>query len=416
MVGQFGCNVGVEYINRLCLEHNILPNGKKSNDYPDNNYVSSNFLESKDGKLSPRAIFIDNDEKIYDTLIQTPYSSVFDKGSAYCTDFKEASSFQDYIYDIDEYYIEEISNSIRKNIEKCDDIEGFQFFYSVSGGTGSGMGSQMLCALRDQYPAEMFSLLTLYPSTRLSTDIKTYHNTVFAMHRIIENSDIVLSLSNESLYDYSSLFSRIPHPTLSDLNKLIVNSYLDITSVNRFPSQNRLGFRKISMNMAPFPRLKFFCINYLPLQCSLDSLNDETPDDLFSIPRCLLDITHEHKNLASSVIVRGDIPHFSIEKSITKYAHEKEIQSPLLPNPFCFSHTKNAPAFSNSSITLISNSSTIRHNFDRFLTSINKYRNMYPSRLLKLENKMDQCEYMEAESNLSDLRDEYNYMETGDLN
>lgn len=45
----------------------------------------------------------------------------------------------------------EILDKIEREAENCDRMDGFQFTHSVSGGTGSGLGSIILEKLRDRY-------------------------------------------------------------------------------------------------------------------------------------------------------------------------------------------------------------------------------------------------------------------------
>ena len=41
---------------------------------------------------------------------------------------------------------------VRKEVENCDSLQGFQIFHSLGGGSGSGMGSLILDKLREDYP------------------------------------------------------------------------------------------------------------------------------------------------------------------------------------------------------------------------------------------------------------------------
>lgn len=42
--------------------------------------------------------------------------------------------------------------SINKAVEKCNSLHGFLLMFSVSGGTGSGLGTYILGLLQDHYP------------------------------------------------------------------------------------------------------------------------------------------------------------------------------------------------------------------------------------------------------------------------
>ena len=51
-----------------------------------------------------------------------------------------------------ENIVEESLEKINKMIEKSDFINGFSFFHSLNGGTGSGLSSRLIEILKDQYP------------------------------------------------------------------------------------------------------------------------------------------------------------------------------------------------------------------------------------------------------------------------
>ena len=44
---------------------------------------------------------------------------------------------------------------IRREVEICDNFQGFQMNHSVMGGTGSGFGSLLTEKLRNEYPDRM---------------------------------------------------------------------------------------------------------------------------------------------------------------------------------------------------------------------------------------------------------------------
>lgn len=49
-------------------------------------------------------------------------------------------------------YKDRILRAIQSNLEWCDNFHGFLIFFSVGGGTGSGLGSFIIKILEDFYP------------------------------------------------------------------------------------------------------------------------------------------------------------------------------------------------------------------------------------------------------------------------
>ena len=48
--------------------------------------------------------------------------------------------------------VDEVMEQVRKNVEGCDCMQGFQLTHSLGGGTGSGMGTLLISKIREDYP------------------------------------------------------------------------------------------------------------------------------------------------------------------------------------------------------------------------------------------------------------------------
>jgi hypothetical protein len=55
-----------------------------------------------------------------------------------------------------ENIVEESLEKVHKLLEKSDFINGFSFFHSFGGGTGSGVSSRLIELLKDEYPKFYF--------------------------------------------------------------------------------------------------------------------------------------------------------------------------------------------------------------------------------------------------------------------
>lgn len=49
-------------------------------------------------------------------------------------------------------YRDQLENTIRRIVEKCDRLHGFLMMHSLGGGTGSGLGTAILKQLAENYP------------------------------------------------------------------------------------------------------------------------------------------------------------------------------------------------------------------------------------------------------------------------
>lgn len=59
---------------------------------------------------------------------------------------------------------EEIFDIIDREAEGSDSLEGFVLCHSIAGGTGSGMGSNILGKLSDRYPKKLVQTYSVFPN------------------------------------------------------------------------------------------------------------------------------------------------------------------------------------------------------------------------------------------------------------
>jgi tubulin beta len=52
--------------------------------------------------------------------------------------------------------VDSVLDSIRKETELCDCLQGFQLTHSLGGGFGSGIGTLILSKIREEYPDRKF--------------------------------------------------------------------------------------------------------------------------------------------------------------------------------------------------------------------------------------------------------------------
>lgn len=62
-------------------------------------------------------------------------------------------------------YEEIVMDSIRREIERSDRLQGIQITHSIGGGTGSGFGSLILDQLTEEYPTSTIFTYPVIPST-----------------------------------------------------------------------------------------------------------------------------------------------------------------------------------------------------------------------------------------------------------
>lgn len=109
----------------------------------------------------------------------------------------------------------------RREAERAEMLQGFQLVHSLGGGTGSGLGTNLLSKLREEYPDRMLATWSVLPSPKVSDTVVEPYNATLSFHQLVENADLSFCLDNEALYDICQRTLRTKSPKYSDLNTLI---------------------------------------------------------------------------------------------------------------------------------------------------------------------------------------------------
>lgn len=139
-------------------------------------------------------------------------------------------------------------------ITDCDCLHGLQVIHSIGGGTGAGLGSLLVSKVRDEYPDNIINTFSVVPSPVVCNSVVEPYNAVLTLNHLIEYSQETYCMDNEALFSIVSNSLKMNQPSLRDLNYLIATVMAGISSSLRFPRPSNADFRKIAVNMIPFPR------------------------------------------------------------------------------------------------------------------------------------------------------------------
>lgn len=67
--------------------------------------------------------------------------------------------------------VDQVLETVRREAEGCDSMQGFQLCHSLGGGTGSGLGTLILTKLREEYPDRMLSTFSVLPAQKVSDTV-----------------------------------------------------------------------------------------------------------------------------------------------------------------------------------------------------------------------------------------------------
>ncbi|CAL6066877.1 Beta-tubulin_2 [Hexamita inflata] len=249
-VGQCGNNLASSFWEGAMLEHQIQADGLLIDPLEPVGNQSVHFQEASNGRHVPRSVLVDLEPTVLEKIRNGSMGSVFRPQSfisgvegvtnnwarGYCTDGVDI--------------IDQVMDSIRKQIELSDTINIFQMVHSLGGGTGSGLGSLICDKLREEYVKNVVFNQVVLPGLEMDSVVAAY-NVGLSLPYLLEASDQVFLIDNIALYDICIKQLHLQKPTFTDLNKLITDHSLCFTSAWRFPSSG-VDEKKIVDLMQPF--------------------------------------------------------------------------------------------------------------------------------------------------------------------
>ncbi|KAL9683379.1 hypothetical protein QQ045_015200 [Rhodiola kirilowii] len=141
--GQCGNQIGSKFWEVICEEHGVDATGRYKGDEGSDlqlERINVYYNEASGGRYVPRAVLMDLEPGTMD--------------------------------------------SIRKEAENCDCLQGFQVCHSLGGGTGSGMGTLLISKIRDR----MMLTFSVFPSPKVSDTVVEPYNATLSVHQLAENA------------------------------------------------------------------------------------------------------------------------------------------------------------------------------------------------------------------------------------
>jgi tubulin beta len=417
--GQCGNQLAKEFWKTVSKEHGIGGDGMyigDSDEQLERSYVF--YSESAEGKYVPRAINFDLEVGVLDALKASDFGGLYKTTNLIAGQSGAGNNWAKGHYTEGAELIDEVMDAGRREAEDCDTLQGFQVTQSLGGGTGSGMGTLMISKIREEYPDRMMLTYSVFPSPKVSDTVVEPYNTILSIHQLIENADECVVLDNEALYDLCFSKLKIKTPSFSELNMLVGAAMSGITSSLRFAGTLNSDLRKLAVNLIPFPRLHFFNISFAPMVD--EAAKAQTKLDCKAITEAMFDPkmmmmapdVREGKYLTVSVQYRGDLSSKDVDEQVLNMQMKNSgYFVEWIPNNVKSSMCNIPNDGLKQCGTLMGNCTAMKLLFTRILDQFSALYGVKAYLHWYTGEGMDEMEFQEAESNVTDLVAEYTQYE-----
>lgn len=178
------------------------------------------FFVENDGVTYANAVFLGADNKVLKAVRRCDEAS----GRLWC--YSEAGikaypaigdNFGAGYNDLTEESLSIIMDVVRQQAECSPRLEGLLALLSLAGGTGTGLGSRVVKALKDAYPRCTIIATAVWPFSSGESTVQAY-NTVLGLSHLQEAADATLVVPNASLLEIAEMGRRPRSATLDDMN------------------------------------------------------------------------------------------------------------------------------------------------------------------------------------------------------
>ncbi|XP_018336353.1 tubulin gamma-1 chain-like [Agrilus planipennis] len=426
-LGQCGNQIGFEFWKRLCAEHGINPEGILE-DFATEGVDRKDvfFYQADDEHYIPRAVLLDLEPRVINTIMNSPYSKLYNQENVFLSkNGGGAGNNWASGYSQGEKLNEEIFDIIDREADGSDSLEGFVLCHSIAGGTGSGMGSNILEKLSDRFPKKLVQTYSVFPNQDEISDVVVQpYNSLLTLKRLTESADSVVVLDNTALNRIAADRLHIQNPTFTQINSLVSTIMSVSTTTLRYPSYMNNDLMGLLAPLIPTPRLHFLMTGYTPLSTDTDEVSVRKTTVLDVMRRLLqpknmmvsttLDRNSQHCFISILNIIQGEVDPTQVHKSLQRIRERKLAQFiPWGPASIQVALSRKSPYIQTAhrvSGLMLANHTNINSLFDRALAQYDKLRKReaFLEQFRKEEMFKDNLDELDnSRETVQDLVDEY---------
>ena len=400
--GQCGNQIGAKFWEVISDEHGIDPTGTYHGDSDlQLERINVYYNEATGGRYVPRAILMDLEPGTMDSVRAGPYGQLFRPDNFVFGQTGAGNNWAKGHYTEGAELIDSVLDVVRKEAEGCD------------------MGTLLISKIREEYQDRIIETFAVFPSPKVSDTVVEPYNATLSIHLLVDSTDEVQVIDNEALYDICFRTLKLTTPTYGDLNHLVSAVMSGVTCSLRFPGQLNADLRKLAVNLVPFIRLHFFMIGFAPLtsrgsQQYRALTVPELTQQMFDAKNmmCASDPRHG-RYLTAAAMFRGRMSTKEVdEQMLNVKSKNNSYFVEWIPNNIKSAVCDIPPKGLKMAVTFIGNSTAIQEMFKRVAEQFTVMFRRKAFLHWYTGEGMDEMEFTEAESNLSDLVTEYqNYQD-----
>jgi len=412
--GKCGNQIGTKFWEVISDEHGIDPTGIYHGDSDFQlERINVYYHEATGGRYVPRAVLTGLDAEPMDAVRAGPFGQLYRPDNFVFRQRGAGGNWAKGHYTEGVELVESVMDTVRREAESCDCLQGFQLTHSLGGGGGSGMGTLLISKILEEYPDKIMLTFSIVPSPMSASVVEPY-NATLSMHQLVEFADEVFCIDNKALYDICFRTLKLTTPSFGDLNRIISSVMSGVTCSLRFPGQLNSDLRKLALNLVPFPRLHFFMVSFAPLtsrgaQQYRAYTVPELTQQMFDSKNmtCAADPRHG-RYLTAAAMFRGRASNCEVdEQAVNVQTKNSAYFVEWIPNNIKSSICDVPPRGVRTAATFIANSTAIQEVFKRVSEQFSALFRRKAFLHWYTGEGMEEMEFREAESNLNDLVTEY---------
>ena len=121
-------------------------------------------------------------------------------------------------------FIDPVTERVRREAEKCETLDSFLVFRSLSGGTGSGFGTLLMERLCEEFGKKGHLELCTFSGPQFTVPVVEAYNVVLAIGQTLEYSDCTFMIDNKSVSNICRRNLGADKGCYEEINQLIAKS------------------------------------------------------------------------------------------------------------------------------------------------------------------------------------------------